>query len=166
MPRSAILSPCRTWRYLLTRELYPSLGQVIINRTITFIGLNPSTADEYTNDPTIRRCMGFAKSFGGSKLLMVNLFAYRATDPKELLQVEDPIGPDNIAYIKDALRESDIVICAWGANPRVYMPLTKYVYELINEPFCLGVTKGGHPRHPLYIRADQKLIPYEWRSTS
>lgn len=159
----ATLSSCRTWRYTLTRDLY-TFDQVILNREVTFIGLNPSTADEAVDDPTIRRCISFAMKFGGSKMHMLNLFAYRATDPLVLWQAQrdgiDIIGEDNDWHLRKCLSHSDIVICAWGANASRHESRVRTVLDMIEEPFCLGMTADGSPRHPLYLKATQKLVPY------
>lgn len=156
--RGAIISDDGLYRYTLTRELYER-HEVIIRRTVSFIGLNPSTADALVDDPTIRRCANFARKFGAHRLVMANLYAYRATNPKTLLEVEDPIGPMNVHYLKSVIEYSDIIICAWGT--RAHLTYAHNIWKLIPEPFCLGLTKDGHPRHPLYLPNTASLIPYK-----
>jgi hypothetical protein len=147
MFKSAIFSSCRTWRYALGRfwdfDLKPTM----------FVGLNPSTADETEDDPTIRRCMGFAQDWGYGGLVMTNLFAYRATNPRDMKSAFDPIGPENDKYLADLSRESGIVIAAWGIHG-TFLGRAKAVKEsgVLGEYAVLGVTKDGSPRHPLYMK--------------
>lgn len=158
MNQDAVISDCGKYRYLLTRpsELeYPDRG------TALFIMLNPSTADASIDDPTIRRCRGFAKRWGCNGIVVANLYAFRATNPKELNQVDDPIGPLNDDYLRNLLQEHETVVCAWGANAkqdRVDWFLNQA--HRLTSFVCLGVTKRNQPKHPLYIKADQPLIPY------
>jgi hypothetical protein len=151
---TAHFSPCRTWRYLLTRQVTPLDGK----GTVAFIGLNPSTADETADDPTIRRCVGFARRWGFARLQMLNLFAFRSTDPAALLAAADPVGPENDSTIIEVVRGSDFVVCAWGAFPNSGRAAD--VLPLIAAPHCLGTTKDGSPRHPLYLRAGTEPRPW------
>ncbi len=151
---SAYLSPCRTWRYSLTRDVAPLDG----DGTVTFVMLNPSTADESQDDPTIRRCIGFARSWGFARLKVVNVYGFRATDPSDLARAADPIGPDNLCTIAKVIGGSDLVICAWGAHDTNGQAAK--VLELVAAPHCLGVTKNGSPRHPLYVKADTQPQPF------
>lgn len=130
---------------------------------ITFVMLNPSTADEFKNDPTITRCINFSKYWGFGSLEVVNLFAYRATNPDDLLNVADPVGDDNDTYILEALNRSEIVILAWGTKGS-FLNRDNEVLELVSryDLNVLGMSKEGHPKHPLYIRADTKPIPFRW----
>lgn len=153
--RSAGLSDCGAYRYWLRRS-WNSGGD---GRTVTFVMLNPSSADHEVDDPTIRRCMGFAKAWGFSTLSVRNLFALRATDPAELLNAQDPIGPLGDIEIQVAT-SADVLVVAWGAKVPFGRDRRALVLFGAKELFCLGVTKGGYPRHPLYVRADQPLIPY------
>lgn len=146
-------SPCRTWRYSLTRESAPQ-G----HGTVAFIGLNPSTADESRDDPTIRRCTGFARGWGFARLEVLNLFAFRSTKPTALLAADDPVGPENDSTIAEVLGAADLVVCAWGAFPNGGR--SAGVLELVTAPHCLGVTKNGSPRHPLYVRASADPQPW------
>ncbi len=153
----AKLSDCRTWRYLLWRAWSPRNGGLV-----TFIGLNPSTADEDDDDPTIRRCVGFAKAWGHVGIIMVNLFAYRATDPGAMKSTRTPIGPKNDKAIIGAAERSDLVVCAWGAQGG-HRRRDEEVCALLGEYQLhhLGLTKGGQPKHPLYLKSSTK--PQRWR---
>lgn len=157
---SAVISPCGTYRYLLSRPsevLHPDRSDAL------FIMLNPSTADETSDDPTIRRCRGFARSWGCAGLTVANLYALRATDPAALWEHDDPVGPENDVHLATLAREYGDVVCAWGANAR-HDRVTQVVSILTSSGarlWCLGMTKAGAPRHPLYVRADQPCI--EWR---
>jgi hypothetical protein len=148
----AQFSPCRTWRYTLTRR-WADFG------TVNFIGLNPSTADESNLDPTCRRCVGFAQAWGFGTYVMTNLFAYRSTDPKGLLAADDPVGPDNDVAIRRVAKQSSLVVAAWGVhgawNDRG-VQVAKMLHGIGVAVFCLGVTKAGHPRHPLYLPKNVK----------
>lgn len=155
--KNASISPCGTYRYTLTRRW--DRGESLI-----FVMLNPSTADAETDDPTIRRCVGFARREGFAALTVVNLYAYRATDPKALLTCGDAVGPDNDRVLSLFLLRPWMVglpaVCAWGANAkpdRVRAFLDKHDKGNL---VCLGTTKTGAPKHPLYIPADQPLVPF------
>ena len=151
---TASFSPCRTWRYSLARELAPQTGE----GTVVFIGLNPSTADESRDDPTIRRCIGFARRWGFARLEVLNLFAFRTAKPAALLAADDPVGPENDSTIAEVLGGADLVICAWGAFPNSGRAAD--VLPLVAAPHCLGTTKNGSPRHPLYLPASTE--PRRW----
>lgn len=154
---NALLSPCRTWRYVLQRRW--GSGPFVL-----FVGLNPSTADESVDDPTIRRCVGFAKRWriGGlpvGGLLMGNLFAYRSTYPKALRTVEDPVGPDNDVWLTTMAVRSALVIAAWGADDFA-VDRAKEVSSLLGEMKALRITKTGAPGHP--VRLPNALEPIAW----
>ena len=120
------------------------------------IGLNPSTADESLDDPTIRRCKRFAKEWGFGGLCMVNLFALRATKPKELIINSSPIGNKNDNFIKSLSRKAGMILVAWG-NKGTYKNRDKEVCNLITDKiYCLGITKENQPKHPLYIKSTVK----------
>jgi hypothetical protein len=123
--------------------------------------LNPSTADENIDDPTIRRCIGFAKSWNCGSLEVVNLFAYRATNPDELKRCTDPIGPENDVHILRALERSGKVIMAWGTKGDL-LNRNRFVTEILRPfgPHCLAASKEGHPKHPLYISGNSEPILY------
>lgn len=159
----ATFSPCGNYRYTLTREtdVLP-----LERKTCLFIMLNPSTADAEKDDPTIRRCISFAAREGCTDLKVVNLFALRATNPKELLTHEDPHGSlQNLftitASIKEVEKNGGLIIGAWGAHPMAMQShLFSHRYNNLHELKCLGLTKEGHPRHPLYVKNDAPIIQY------
>ena len=155
----ALLSDCGQYRYTLTREWDEG------RPALTFIMLNPSTADATLDDPTIRRCIGFARDRGFGGLRVLNLFAFRATDPAHMKAAQDPVGPDNdihlIAALTAAAAANAPVIAAWGTHgahngraAEVRELALQYGVELM----CLGATRDGHPRHPLYVKADQEFV--------
>lgn len=147
--RWATFSEDRCYRYSLAREW--SDGSESTGR-VTFIGLNPSTADETEDDPTIRRCIRFAKDWGYGGVRMVNLFAWRATDPRELAQVEDPVGVGNDEILRTLDTLSTLIVAAWGAHPMA-VERAKVVVPMLPSFTVLGLTAEGHPRHPLYMKA-------------
>ena len=124
-----------------------------------FVGLNPSTADETIDDPTIRRCRGFAKDWGYGSLCMTNLFAFRATEPSEMKRVGQPVGEDNDLTLRKLAAGAGIVIAAWGVHG-VYRSRNRIVKRLIPKLYCLGKTKDGHPKHPLYLPKNSTPEPY------
>jgi hypothetical protein len=133
--------------------------------TVLFVMLNPSTADETQDDPTIRRCIGFAQAWGFSRLTVANLYAVRATDPRELWLHHDPIGPWNKRSISKLASDADQVIVAWGATPH---PDPNQPHRMLRTlgffhggVVCLGHTKDGHPRHPLYVPKAAQRVPYQ-----
>ena len=141
----AQFSPCRKWRYALWRTWQEGEGHAM------FIGLNPSTADERTNDPTVRRCMEFARRWGYGGIYMLNLYAWRSTYPKMLLQVDDPVGQQNDEFISMYAKSASVVVAAWGAFTFAHRR-GELISGLLNEYlYCLGTTKSGAPRHPLYV---------------
>ena len=133
--------------------------------TMAFVMLNPSTADAGRDDATIRRLYTFARQAGCGGFRVVNLFAYRATDPNALRVCENPVGPQNDACIESVCAVADAIVCAWGAWP-AYQGRIAQVERLIRaaaqgKPICcLGRTKGGYPRHPLYVKSSQGLERY------
>lgn len=156
--RRAKISDCGRYRYWLSREWGPG-------PLLTFVMLNPSTADAEIDDPTIRRCIGFAKREGADGCAVVNLFAWRATDPIELVRAEDPIGPENAEEIGRALLSAAVsrlpLVCAWGSTSGAGMQgykLKQRAEDCSARLVCLGRTLNGSPKHPLYVRADQ---PFE-----
>ncbi len=115
-----------------------------------FIGLNPSTADEYEDDPTVRRCIGFAKRWGFGQLILTNLFACKSKDPRALREVEDPVGPSNDEWLIHSRERADRVIAAWGNGGR-FNNRDEMVLDAFPGVYCLSETKLGAPRHPLYL---------------
>jgi hypothetical protein len=154
----AIISDCGRYRYHLWRRWDSSLPVMV------FVMLNPSTADASQDDPTIRRCIGFAKRDGFGAISVRNVFALRATNPRELLTVADPFGPENEDCLINSRRVSMMtrLVAAWGSKIGGKRLLGYYqraaVACAINQSYCLGVTKDGDPRHPLYLRNDAPLV--------
>lgn len=126
---------------------------------LRFVMLNPSTADASVDDPTIRRCVGFARAWGYDALTVLNLYALRATDPRELWRAGDPVGPQNDAYLQIAA-ESGVgtTVVAWGANARPDRVAAFRELFAEHEVYCLGVTKAGQPKHPLYLPASSRAL--------
>lgn len=153
----AEFSPCRTYRYALWRFwLYQSDANCV-----AFIGLNPSTADENVNDPTIRRCIDFAKRWGYGGLYMLNLFAFRATDPAVMKAAADPIGPQNNEQLAYYQSRVGLVIAAWGKHGS-HAGRASAIKGILRGPLhCLGTNNDGSPKHPLYVKGD--TIPVEWK---
>jgi hypothetical protein len=158
---TATFSPDRTYRYALTRRWDTS-------RPMTaWVMLNPSTADAFVVDPTVRRCVAFARSWGAGGVLVLNLFALRSTDPQALLSHPDPVGPVNDLVIAHhfsiAHEHVGPVFAAWGAH-RVAAGRAELVTQLLKarcvRMLALGVTRHGHPRHPLYLPASATAVDY------
>lgn len=149
---SAVLSPCGRYRYRLDRRWGdgPTMG---------FIMLNPSTADADQDDPTIRRCIGFARREGCGALVVANLFAFRATNPISLISAHNPVGPDADDYLLLAIRDvTGPLVAAWGIWNRDHR--ANDVKAMIGQHcVCLGKTRDGSPRHPLYVKGDAPLVP-------
>lgn len=162
----AEFSPCGQYRYWLSREWGFRRFSDGREPFALWIGMNPSTAEANVDDPTIRREMGFTRSFGFDAYVKANVMDYRATDPKRLLDPDaQPSSPGNAALIGEIARKADCVIAAWGCLPK---PLRRYVYAVLDQLgekpiFCLGQTADGSPRHPLYVPGTAKLI--KWPST-
>lgn len=155
MIKSANFSPCRTWRYTLHRSWAdkPLFGPVSLG-IVLFVCLNPSTADELNDDPTVRRCIGYARAWGYNSLIMTNIFAFRATYPSDMKAAPDPVGPDNDKWLMDCAREAALVVAAWG-NDGAYRGRSRQVVEMTARAgvqlMCLRITKAGEPEHPLYL---------------
>lgn len=151
----AELSEDRVYRYTLHRIWNP------LKRPAVFIGLNPSTADETEDDPTITRCINYAKAWGCGGLFMLNIFAYRATDPKTMKDTSRPVGPRNDYWLLRVTEANGIIIAAWG-NHGKYLERDLAVRELLfhKDIYCLGTTKTNQPKHPLYLRANLKPVLY------
>lgn len=154
--RAAWLSADGTYRYALTRMWGPDVNPDGRDgaRGVCWVMLNPSTADAEVDDPTIRRCLGFTRAWGFDRLVVVNLFALRSTNPKLLAQHQQPVGPENGAALALALGSSEVLVAAWGASyPKA---LRRHVDSVRRElrgrgAVCLGLTSTGEPRHPLYV---------------
>jgi hypothetical protein len=152
--RETIFSPCRQYRYTLWREF-----DMFKKDYVMFVGLNPSKADEIVNDNTVTRCINFAKSWGFGALCMTNIFAYRATKPKDMRAQPQPVGPENDKWLVRCARGADLVVAAWG-NHGPFLGRDKEVIRLLDNLSCLGITNAGQPIHPLYVPAYRKPIPY------
>lgn len=149
----ALLDRDRIYRYKLWRQWDSGKSKVV------FVMLNPSTADEQASDHTLDKCISFAKRWGCGGLEIVNLFAFRTPKPDKMKLCSDPVGPDNDKHIFEAVKEAEFVVGAWGNNGG---HLLRYqdVIRLIaphKEIHCLGITKHGHPKHPLYVPLDKQL---------
>ena len=151
--KSAVFSSCRKYRYSLTRSWNLTENYVL------FIGLNPSIADEMVDDPTLTRCINFAKDWGYGGLIMVNLFAYMSTYPSELKKIKLPIGKENNKYILKSHQKSQSTVVAWG-NDCDFLERDKEVLKIISNPMCLNINKSGQPAHPLYQKKDQELTSF------
>ena len=156
--RDATFSEDRVYRYQLVRSTgYPN--QALVN----FVGLNPSTADESNDDPTVRRLIGFARRQAFGFLILTNLFAFRVTDPRGLKMAVDPIGPENFTCLTAAARSSQCIVPCWGAHGAV-RSRGREVLELLRrlgDIRVFGLTKGGEPIHPLYLAYENELMPLE-----
>lgn len=155
---AAVFDEAREYRYLLTRIWD------LARKPMVFVMLNPSTADAFVEDPTIRRCLSFAKREQAGGVVVVNLFGLRSTDPRALRHHPDPVGPLNDAFIRQATAGALMVVAAWGAagvehgrGARVAETLRRRGIPL----HCLGQTSTGQPRHPLYLPGEAALETYE-----
>jgi hypothetical protein len=155
--KSALFSNDRIYRYTLWRRW----NEGALPGYVMFIGLNPSTADEIIEDPTVRRCIGYTRDWGYSHFCMTNIFAFRATLPSVMKVQKDPVGSENDFHLQAVAKNADKIITTWGTHGK-YMDRGRQVLELINNDlhkvFHLGLTKDGNPKHPLYLRRDIKPI--------
>lgn len=169
---SAVFSPCRTWRYTLTRSGLCSWNPGVVSEnaeypkvpTLMFVCLNPSTADETLNDPTVRRCIGYARAWGFISLTVCNIFGLRSTDPKALYVHPDPAGPDNLKWIRESAADANMIVCGWGNHGNLHgqgdRVRAMLELDLSHKLHVLGLNAGGQPKHPLYLRGDLK--PQRW----
>jgi len=168
----------KVYRYTLVRE-YPGFKRCYSRRCV-FVMLNPSTADERVTDPTVARCLRYAKDWGFDNLTVLNIFALRATDPRELYSHPNPMGEtsdENDNYIRFTLRRqweegwkskrivepAPLVICAWGNHGTLHgrgSQVRQMLLDMHVTPHYLRLNKSGEPQHPLYLRADLKPIPW------
>ena len=155
----ATFSPCGNYRYLLWRKWCPETP------SMGFIGLNPSTADEHVNDATITRLMKRAKDLGAGGLIVGNLFAFRAKEPDDMKKCEEPIGRMNDKALLDIACGSYPTLCGWGVHGEFQNRASNAMHEILRvfpaNFSCLGLTKGGQPRHPLYISYKVHPIPFK-----
>lgn len=153
--KSASLSRCKKYRYQLER----SWGKHTPRKsTVVFIGLNPSTADATLDDPTIRKCMAYARAWQFNKLIMVNLFAWRATDPSELYATKNPVGNQNDRFIEQAVASSSLVVACWGEHGVLLNRATLVRAQFQRRLHCLKTNSSGQPTHPLYLPATLKPV--------
>lgn len=154
----AIISGCGTYRYKLWRTWDSGAP------TCNFLMLNPSTADHRIDDPTIRRCVGYARSWGHGGIVVTNLFSLRSTDPTALKSAPDPIGPENDGHVVEAASKSALVVAAWGAHGS-YRGRSRAVVALLScrgiAMHCLTRTAAGEPGHPLFLKGDLVPMPME-----
>ena len=148
----AVFSDCRKFRYALWRMWDEDKPLVMI------IGLNPSTADEKENDPTITRCISFACSWGYGGVCVTNLFGFRATAPTELKAYHDPIGKENDAWVHEMAKEAAIKVAAWG-NHGKFLNRSVEILSTLDQLHCIKMNKSGEPTHPLYLKAELKPVP-------
>ncbi|QIN95291.1 protein of unknown function DUF1643 [Stenotrophomonas phage vB_SmaS_DLP_3] len=158
---SAVISPCEKYRYLLRRG-----G----NDPLPFVMLNPSTADANTDDPTIRRCLGFAKREGRNGIVVANLYGFRTAYPAQLKSAAaegfDVVGENNDYYLAMLSQMYPAVVCAWGAglDDRMRQVRIEKLKRLMTPHcnlLCFGTTREGHPRHPLYLKGDAPLVEFK-----
>ncbi|RVV98051.1 DUF1643 domain-containing protein [Mesobaculum littorinae] len=144
----AVYSDCENYRYSLTRVWEPS------GRRAFFVMLNPSTATELQNDPTVERCERRARTLGFGSFRVCNIFAWRDTDPRKMRAASDPVGPENDAAITGGCAWADTIVCAWGTHG-AHLNRGAEVERLMRATGArlhhLGLTQAGHPKHPLYI---------------
>ena len=174
IPRVCQFSPDRKYRYTLWRTIAPINsgdlfgGGKLAERKpgfVQFICLNPSTADETTNDNTVTRCINFCDTWGYGEMCMTNLFAFRATDPSVMKAAPDPVGPDNMLWLERVCKDAALIVAAWGVygdfnfQARIFL---KAAIDWDLRMHCLKFTKSGHPQHPLYVAADIVPVPFNF----
>ena len=153
----AEFSPCKTYRYALWRKWDASLPKIL------FIGLNPSRANEYYNDPTITRCVDFAARWGYGGLYFGNLYAYRSPYPAEVVNAmkkDEAVGPRTDEFLKLMAAQCDKIVFAWGSWPFI-IDRQQIVRTMFPDAFCFGFNQGGYPKHPLYLKKTSQLTPYQ-----
>jgi|SRR5579863_9162001 len=162
---NAIISECEQYRYRLEREVF-DFG----DKVIAYFGVNPSTADETTDDPTVRKWLMFSKLYGARKFIVGNIFAYRTTNVRCLKDAPDPIGPENAYYLREIMHEADLLVPCWGSRGKLPRELRHYLDEtlisLINsdKPVVIfGRTGSGDPKHPLFLSCDTQLKPWNYQ---
>lgn len=128
--------------------------------TLGWVLLNPSTADETESDPTLTRCIDFSKRFGYGSLVIVNLFGYQTSEPSEMKQREDPVGPENDEHLRTVCEAVDTIIAGWGNSGEHEERAITVAQMLEGKLHALAVNQTGHPRHPLYVSKDTEPVPY------
>lgn len=158
----ALFSPCEKYRYALWRRWHE---QFVPPQMVAFVGLNPSTATESDDDPTVTRCIRFAKAWGFDGMYMLNLFAYRATKPKDMKAQEEPVGEGNDLALADCASLCQTVVCAWGTHGK-YLKRSKGVLDeglLGPRLHAMGLNADGSPAHPLFLKKDLKPRLWYWQ---
>lgn len=162
--KSAEISQCGQYRYFLSRWWNARMS----GRCVTFIGVNPSTADANEDDHTIRKMVGFAARWGFDGVVVGNLFAHRSTDVRELAAAQNPTGPDNDGWLMDAMNLANLVIPCWGSSDKLPKQLRDRIYEVksiigdTKSPVkCFGYTASGDPMHPLMLGYSTELVPFQ-----
>lgn len=171
----AVISDCGRYRYALSRDIGPDPDHGRRRATVSWVMVNPSTADADTDDPTIRRVIGFTHAWGYERATVANLFAYRATDPLDMISAAtagiDVVGPDNDAWMATDLMLADLVVVAWGASVDLLRRRGPLVDEQVDKvrrvlgdlgktAICLGRTASSEPRHPLMLPKTTTPHPY------
>lgn len=157
---SAVLSPCRRYRYQLERTV--SMHE---DNTYAYFGINPSTADESEDDATVRRWIGFTERFNSSRFLVGNAFAFRATDVNDLAKASDPVGPDNDKILSNIIQQADILVPCWGSRNKLPVELHTRLDNVLamlkksGKPvMAFGFAATGDPKHPLMLSYNTKLV--------
>jgi hypothetical protein len=153
---AAIFSADEVYRYMLSRQWDENLP------IVGFICLNPSTADAEIDDQTVKKCIRFAKKWGGGKLIIGNLFAFKSTDPAALKKTTDPVGPDNDAWLDIIVAKSDILVAAWGNHGTLAGRDASVIARYLSKLSALRLSKDGHPSHPLYL--PETLVPIKFNA--
>jgi hypothetical protein len=151
--RGAVFSPCCRYRYALWRQWGDSPDYAAV------VGLNPSSADATADDPTIRRCIAFARDWGYGGLCMINLFAFRATRPAALLSAADPVGPENDQWLRFCCATAGVIVAAWGRRGSL-LGRDQAVRRLLPPLQVLRLGKTASPTHPLYLPGSLRPIPW------
>lgn len=175
----ATFSPCMQYRYSLWRWLatdytiFKSTADMAKveqpeprpRKSIAYVACNPSTADELADDPTVTRCINRSREMGFDRFFMLNIFAIRATDPKDMKRAIEPVGLENDEFIRHTVAQCEMVVCAWGAHGK-HKDRGAKVLELLKDVdlYALKITKSGHPQHPLYVANAAR--PFLWRAKS
>jgi hypothetical protein len=157
MIKDAIISECSSYRYMLSRKWSEN------NKTILFCMINPSLADDTIDDRTIKRCIGFAQRWEYDQLMVINLYALITPYPHELWLDIDPVGIENDAYIQKLASENIDIVCGWGADAKKdrAIQVATVLKNSGGNLMCLGLNKNGSPKHPLYVKSDKPLIPWD-----
>lgn len=165
MISDAVLSDDGLYRYRLERAWGDTERTPFERGTVTWVMLNPSIASHSIDDPTLNRCLSFSRRAGMGRLLVVNLYALRSTDPATLTTHPDPVGPENLAHVSNALSEAQLIVAAWGAHPMALRSTTRLKLRNLAPPrapvVCLGKAGQAQPRHPGRIAASTLFLPFE-----